>query len=153
MITPRLTALIVAMSVLGTGGPLAALAQEQNIGNSEAQQGLAQDIVQAASTAVENNQANIANVEQDAKNEIEVSSESESGCGICGSSESEAETEVEDSELENEIEQEAEIEQENEADIETGDIEQEAEQEAEQEQEVESELEDFIAVLFDDLNL
>ena len=36
--TPRLATLIVAMSVLGSGGPIAALAQEQNVGNTEAVQ-------------------------------------------------------------------------------------------------------------------
>jgi hypothetical protein len=44
--TPRLSALIVAMSVLGSGGPIAALAQEQNVGNTEA--------VQTQDIAVEN---------------------------------------------------------------------------------------------------
>lgn len=38
MIVTRTTALMLAMSVLGTGGPIAALAQEQNVGNTEAAQ-------------------------------------------------------------------------------------------------------------------
>jgi hypothetical protein len=137
MITPRLTALIVAMSVLGTGGPLAAMAQEQNIGNTAGTQNLAQEITQAASTAIEQNQANVATVTQTQATTLTTGKDGE--------------IEIEEADVGT---QESEVEQSNEAEAESGDIEQEAEAEQEAEQEVEgADLENFIAALVGDITL
>jgi hypothetical protein len=81
MITPKLTALMVAMSLMGAGGPIAAMAQAT----------VDQDPVQAIGIETgRNTQANVAEVNQEAENEVEISSEAESG-----DAESEAEAEAE----------------------------------------------------------
>jgi hypothetical protein len=100
MITPRLTALMVAMSVLGTGGPIAALAQA-DAGNS------ANQIIGVETGR--NTQSNSAVVGQSAENEIEISSDADS------EADSEAKSESDGDKSESEAESEAD----SEADAET----------------------------------
>jgi hypothetical protein len=93
MITSRLTAIMVAMSLLGAGGPISAMAQAT----------ADNDALQAIGVETGNNtQSNTAAVLQEAENEIEISSEADS------EAESEAEGEGSSSEAESESESEAE---------------------------------------------
>ena len=139
MISPRLSILMVAMSVVGTVAPMAAMAQESenelDVGNTEA----AQEVVTAASTAVENNQNNDATVLQ--VQETSLRTGDSERCDDCGSI---------DIERASVGTQESEIEQSNEADIETGDI----DQDVDADQDVEgADIDDFVAVLLGNLRL
>ena len=97
MITSRLTTIMVAMSLLGAGGPIAAMAQAT----------ADNDALQAIGVETGNNtQSNTAVVVQDADNEIEISSEASSEAD--SESESEAEGEESSSEADSESESEAE---------------------------------------------
>jgi hypothetical protein len=127
------------MSVVGTVAPMAAMAQESenelDVGNTEA----AQEVITAASTAVENNQKNEANVVQ--VQETSLSTGDSERCDDCGSI---------DIERASVGTQESEIEQSNEADIETGDI----DQDVDADQDVEgADIDDFVAVLLGNLEL
>ena len=85
MITPKLTALMVTMSLLGAGGPIAAMAQAT----------ADNDALQAIGVETGNNtQSNTAVVVQDADNEIEISSEASSEADSESESEAEATTAV-----------------------------------------------------------
>jgi len=130
---------MVAMSVVGTVAPMAAMAQESenelDVGNTEA----AQEVVTAASTAVENNQNNDATVLQ--VQETSLRTGDSERCDDCGSI---------DIERASVGTQESEIEQSNEADIETGDI----DQDVDADQDVEgADIDDFVAVLLGNLRL
>ncbi|HEX6281977.1 MAG TPA: hypothetical protein VFZ67_07080 [Nitrososphaera sp.] len=117
------------MSLLGTSGAIAAMAQEV---------GIDQILDQVQAIGVEtggNTQTNVAIVEQDAENEVEISSEANS------ESEAEAEISVKDSIVFAESNQEVAVEQENELE-DNVDVEIDAEQEDEQE------LEDATATAF-----
>jgi hypothetical protein len=95
MITSRLTAIMVAMSLLGAGAPIAAMAQAT----------ADNDALQAIGVETGNNtQSNTAVVAQEAENEIEISSEADS------EAESEADSEAEGGESSSEADSEAESE-------------------------------------------
>jgi hypothetical protein len=104
MITPKLTALMVTMSLLGAGGPIAAMAQAT----------ADNDALQAIGVETGRNaQDNSALVAQDADNEIEISSEAESEANSEADSEAESEAEGKkksSSEAESEADSEAESE-------------------------------------------
>jgi len=130
---------MVAMSVVGTVAPMAAMAQESendaDIGNVES----TVEAIQAASTGVNNTQENNAAVIQ--VQETRLSTGDSERCDDCGSI---------DIERASVGTQEAEVEQSNEADIETGDIDQEQEVESEVEG---AEIEDVLAILLGNLRL
>jgi hypothetical protein len=85
MITSRLTAIMVAMSLLGAGAPIAAMAQAT----------ADNDALQAIGVETGNNtHSNTAVVVQDADNEIEISSEANSEADSEAESEAEATTAV-----------------------------------------------------------
>jgi hypothetical protein len=85
MITSRLTAIMIAMSLLGAGAPIAAMAQAT----------ADNDALQAIGVEIGNNtQSNTDVVVQDADNEIEISSEANSEADSESESEAEATTAV-----------------------------------------------------------
>ncbi len=74
--TPRLTILIVAMTVLGTGGPIAAFAQAANV------QQIGDLTNAAAVSAGENSQVNAAETTQITTNNVTINNEAESGGAV-----------------------------------------------------------------------
>ncbi len=98
MITPKLTAVMVVMTVLGTGGPIAAFAQASNVQEIG-------DLTNAAQISTGGNtQVNAAETNQVADNSIEIENEAESGDATAegGDAESEAEAEAKSGDAKNE---------------------------------------------------
>ncbi len=98
MITPKLTAVMVVMTVLGTGGPIAAFAQASNVQEIG-------DLTNAAAISTGGNtQVNAAETNQVADNSIEIENEAESGDATAegGDAESEAEAEAKSGDAKNE---------------------------------------------------
>ncbi len=88
MITPKLTAVIMAMTALVGTGPIAAFAQEVNIDQEIG------DNIQVAETGG-NEQVAIANTEQTADNDVVIANIAESGDAEGGDANAEAESEAE----------------------------------------------------------
>ena len=89
MITPKLTAVMVAVTALIGAGPVAAFAQAANVQEIG-------DLVNAANIETGGNtQVNAAETNQDAENSIEISNEAESGDAEAEGGDAEAEAEAE----------------------------------------------------------
>ena len=89
MITPKLTAVMVAVTALIGAGPVAAFAQAANVQEIG-------DLVNAANIETGGNtQVNAAETNQNAENNIEISNEAESGDAVAVGGDAEAEAEAE----------------------------------------------------------
>jgi hypothetical protein len=130
MISPRLSMVMIAMSVFGTVAPMTAMAQDFDFDLGSVDQLTNSENFAVANTGG-NEQTNNALVAQSAKSNVEIGAEGED-CGECGN------VEIERASVGN-AENEAEVDQSNE--LETGDADANAEQDVEVD--AETELEDI----------